>query len=78
MFAPIWKGYFPEEMHVGYVTNGVHFPTWSATEWKQLYVAHFDENYWFDQSNPEYLESHLRRVRRGNLEDTHADEEQAD
>ena len=26
MFAPIWKGYFPEENHVGYVTNGVHFP----------------------------------------------------
>ena len=23
----IWKGYFPEESHVGYVTNGVHFPT---------------------------------------------------
>ena len=28
MFAPIWKGYFPEENHVGYVTNGVHLPTW--------------------------------------------------
>ena len=35
MFSSIWKGYFPEENHVGYVTNGVHFPTWSATEWKQ-------------------------------------------
>ena len=41
MFASIWKGYFPEESHVGYVTNGVHFPTWSATEWKHLYAAHF-------------------------------------
>ena len=31
MFAGIWKGYFPEELdNVGYVTNGVHFPTWSA------------------------------------------------
>ena len=38
MFSSIWKGYFPEESHVGYVTNGVHFPTWSATEWKQLYA----------------------------------------
>ena len=52
MFSSIWKGYFPEENHVGYVTNGVHFPTWSATEWKNLYAAHFDENFWFDQSNP--------------------------
>ncbi len=52
MFSSIWKGYFPEENHVGYVTNGVHFPTWSATEWKNLYAAHFDENFWYDQSNP--------------------------
>ncbi len=51
MFSPIWKGYFPEENHVGYVTNGVHFPTWSATEWKQLYAKYFDENFWYDQSN---------------------------
>lgn len=40
MFSGIWKGYFPEESHVGYVTNGVHFPTWSATEWKKLYAKH--------------------------------------
>ncbi|NDV84659.1 glycosyltransferase family 1 protein [Bacteroides sp. 51] len=53
MFASIWKGYFPEESHVGYVTNGVHFPTWSATEWKQLYDKHFSENFMFDQSNPQ-------------------------
>ena len=33
MFAPIWRGYYPEENHVGYVTNGVHFPTWVATGW---------------------------------------------
>ena len=51
MFSTIWKGYFPEENHVGYVTNGVHFPTWSATEWKQLYSQYFDENFWYDQSN---------------------------
>ena len=57
MFAPIWKGYFPEENHVGYVTNGVHFPTWSATEWKKLYAAHFDENFWYDQSNQKIWEA---------------------
>ena len=57
MFSSIWKGYFPEENHVGYVTNGVHFPTWSATEWKHLYAAHFDENFWFDQSNPKIWEA---------------------
>ena len=39
MFAPIWKGYYPEESHVGYVTNGVHFPTWTATEWRKVYAS---------------------------------------
>lgn len=57
MFAPIWKGYFPEEMHVGYVTNGVHYPTWSATEWKQVYAANFDENFLYDQSNEKIWEA---------------------
>ncbi|KAA6344722.1 Glycogen phosphorylase [termite gut metagenome] len=51
MFSSIWKGYFPEENHVNYVTNGVHFPTWSATEWKQLYAKYFDQNFLNDQSN---------------------------
>ena len=57
MFSSIWKGYFPEESHVGYVTNGVHFPTWSATEWKELYFKYFNENFWFDQSNPKIWEA---------------------
>lgn len=51
MFAPIWKGYFPEENHVGYVTNGVHFPTWAATEWRRLYDKYFDPSFMSDQSN---------------------------
>ena len=53
MFANIWKGYFPEESHVGYVTNGVHFPTWCANEWRKLYAKHFDPNHLADQSNEE-------------------------
>ena len=51
MFAGIWKGYFPEENHVGYVTNGVHFPTWAATEWRKVYEKYFDKNFMHDQSN---------------------------
>ena len=58
MFSGIWKGYFPEELdNVGYVTNGVHFPTWSATEWKTLYGKHFDKSYYTDQSNAKLWES---------------------
>ncbi|MDR0395353.1 MAG: alpha-glucan family phosphorylase, partial [Tannerella sp.] len=53
MFAPIWKGYFPQELHVGYVTNGVHMPTWMATEWKKYCYKKFDHNFIKDQSNKE-------------------------
>ena len=53
MFANIWAGYYPEENHVGYVTNGVHFPTWCATEWRQIYAKYFDEKHLSDQSNEE-------------------------
>ena len=51
MFNSIWNGYYPEENHVGYVTNGVHFPTWAATEWRKLYAQYFDETFMSDQSN---------------------------
>ena len=51
MFAPIWKGYFPEESHVGYVTNGVHMPTWTSAEWKALYEKYFTKEFYNDQSN---------------------------
>jgi len=51
MFQPIWEGYFPEELHVGYVTNGVHLPSWATSSVKALYEKHFDENFFKDQSN---------------------------
>ena len=57
MFSSIWKGYLPEENHVGYVTNGIHFPTWCATEWKELYEEYFDDNFFNDQSNASIWEA---------------------
>jgi len=51
MFSPVWKGYYPEELHVGYVTNGVHMPTWAASEWKKVYRQNFPKGFWLDQSN---------------------------
>lgn len=57
MFSGIWKGYFPEESHVNYVTNGVHFPTWCATEWNKLYAKHFDSKFLKDQSNENIWEA---------------------
>jgi len=41
MFQPLWPGYFAEELHVGHVTNGVHLPTWSAKQMKEIYEEAF-------------------------------------
>ncbi len=58
MFNGIWKGYFPEELkNVGYVTNGVHMPTWTASEWKALYAKYFDPSHLADQSNVKIWEA---------------------
>lgn len=57
MFSTVWKGYYPEESHVGYVTNGVHFPSWTATEWKKLYAKYFDPSFTSDLSNPKIWEA---------------------
>ena len=51
MFAPVWPGYFEEELHVDYVTNGVHMPTWAASEWKTIYKETFPKEWFKDQSN---------------------------
>ena len=53
MFQPVWKGYSPDELHVGYVTNGVHHPSWAASEWKAFYTKLFGADYLKDQTNPE-------------------------
>jgi phosphorylase/glycogen(starch) synthase len=54
MFAPLFYGYFPDELYIDYVTNGVHFPTWTAKSWQKLYARVFGEAYIHDQSNPNY------------------------
>ena len=39
----MWPGYLPEELHVSYVTNGVHYPTWTAPEWKAIHAKVFGD-----------------------------------
>ncbi|WP_215224979.1 alpha-glucan family phosphorylase [Echinicola shivajiensis] len=38
LFQELWRDYFPEELNIGYVTNGVHYDTWTAPVWKALYA----------------------------------------
>ena len=51
MFQPVWKGYFPKELHVGHVTNGVHLPTWASSTVKSIYNSNFKDTFIKDQSN---------------------------
>ncbi len=53
MFSGIWKGYSWEESHVGYVTNGVHMPTWAASEWKEFYFNKLGAQVFENQSDPQ-------------------------
>jgi len=38
VLSDLYKGFLPEELeNIGYVTNGVHYPTWAAPEWKAIH-----------------------------------------
>ena len=41
IFADMYPGYLPEELYISYVTNGVHYPTWAAKEWKSVHEKVF-------------------------------------
>ncbi len=52
MFADLYEGRFAEESHIGYVTNGVHYPTWAHKKWQTLHRRIFGEDFTKDSSNP--------------------------
>ncbi|MGD9930534.1 MAG: alpha-glucan family phosphorylase [Mangrovibacterium sp.] len=41
----LYEGFLPEELNIGYVTNGVHYPTWAAKEWKELHLKYFGKDF---------------------------------
>lgn len=54
MFAPLWKGFYPEELHVGYVTNGIHYPTWTSELWQKLHDESFGAGFRQNLSDPDH------------------------
>ncbi len=36
LFKDLWPGFLREELHIGYVTNGVHYDTWTSSGWKDF------------------------------------------
>jgi glycogen phosphorylase/synthase len=51
MFNVLWEGYFPEESHIGYVTNGVHLGSWTSENWMKLYSERLGEDFISRQSD---------------------------
>ncbi len=45
VFKDLYPGFLEEEINIGYVTNGVHYPTWTAQEWKDIHKKYFGENF---------------------------------
>ncbi len=56
MFAGLFPGYFPSEVNIGHVTNGVHYGTWTASTWRRLYNESFGEGFYDGQSSPAFWE----------------------
>lgn len=54
MFASLYEGYFSDELHIGYVTNGVHYSTWTSKEWQQFHSELFGENFLAHQSDDKF------------------------
>jgi glycogen phosphorylase len=41
----LYQGYLEEELEIGYVTNGVHYSSWTAKEWKSIHKEYFGEEF---------------------------------
>ena len=45
ILKPLYPGYLAEELNIGYVTNGVHYSTWTAKEWKEIHLKYFGNDF---------------------------------
>ncbi len=61
MFQPMYPAYYPDELHISYVTNGVHYQSWTAPEWQQLYEEVFGKDFIYEQHQPSHW-NHIRNV----------------
>jgi glycogen phosphorylase len=54
MFNELYPDFTHDELHIGYVTNSVHYPTWIAREWMELYNKEFGKGFWENQTDRKY------------------------
>jgi starch phosphorylase len=60
IFAPLFPHWPEDEIPVGYVTNGVHVPTWDSAEADKLWTEGCGKERWL--GTMETLEQEIRRV----------------
>lgn len=51
MFQKLYPGYYAEELNIGYVTNGVHYYTWTDKIWQKTYAKTFGNDFVFNQQD---------------------------
>jgi phosphorylase/glycogen(starch) synthase len=72
MFQGLYPGYYTEELHIGYVTNGVHYYTWTDKVWQELYHQTFEEGFETSQPNARLWEK-IDDISDKKVWDTHMD-----
>ncbi|MDO9069729.1 MAG: alpha-glucan family phosphorylase [Deltaproteobacteria bacterium] len=60
LFEPLFQRWPHDEIPVGYVTNGVHMPSWDSAEADELWTAACGKNRWLGMT--ENLEQEIRSI----------------
>jgi starch phosphorylase len=60
LFAPLFQRWPIDEVPIGYVTNGVHMPTWDSPEADDLWTEACGKNRWLGTT--ENHEKHIRAI----------------
>ncbi|MCX7696427.1 MAG: alpha-glucan family phosphorylase [Bacteroidales bacterium] len=53
MFAPLYPGFFTDELFIQHITNAVHLPTWMDPMWQQLLQKKYINILELDMSDPD-------------------------
>ena len=59
IFSPLWEGLTESELNIDYVTNGIHYNTWTSKKWQQLFSKLIKNHY----INGNYQETNWDKIR---------------
>ena len=54
ILKPLFPGYFAQELEIGYVTNGAHYPTWTSPDLRKMFSDVFKKEFFHHSSKEEY------------------------